>query len=427
MKKWLLFFALALTAGAFLFQNATVGSGYVLISLGKTSIEMSFWAAVIGLLLIFTLLLLLWWLLGVIFGSVSGSVKILRGRSGKTAQQQTARGLVYFIEGNWKQARRMLIKSARKSEDPLINYLAAARSSYELGKEKEALTFLHKAGQVAPDSKLAVELTQARMLLVGKKYEQCLANLERAKSIAPDHPVVLDLLQQTYGHLGDWSALKKIFPELEVYSNFTEDKLEHLRHTLHLALLQQAGQKAVLQTPEVGRVMLKKEWDETPGHLRKKTDIVLCYVEQLMKLNAASEVESVIRRHLRKNWDDELVEYYGKVQSDDPKKQLVAAQGWLKERPGNATILLALGRLAFRNNQPEQAEEYLQSSLKLNKSAAVYAELGKLSAQQNNYQKATEYYQLSFAAPSLDAISLPADSDHQGNNNLSPAMASSSR
>ena len=69
----------------------------------------------------------------------------------------------------------------------------AARSAYEMGDRAEADRLLALASKTTPDSELAVALVQARMDLLSKNYDQCLANLLRIKNKAPQNPVVLDL------------------------------------------------------------------------------------------------------------------------------------------------------------------------------------------------------------------------------------------
>ena len=55
-------------------------------------------------------------------------------RRTRAASRLTTRGLISFIEGNWNRARRQLLRGAKNSEAPLINYLMAARASYRLNE-----------------------------------------------------------------------------------------------------------------------------------------------------------------------------------------------------------------------------------------------------------------------------------------------------
>lgn len=393
MKRALIVFVLVMVLGAAALSAIQADSGYVLIALGNTSIEMSFWLAALLLLGALGLMGLVWKLVN---GSVAvtrkASERLFSGTSAR-AQRRTASGLVDFIEGNWKQAQRKLLRAAAKSGTPLINYLAAARSAYELGDRTTALELLHKAEQSSPNSELAVALTQARMQLMSRRYEQCLATLERVKRKAPQHPVVLDLLRQVYVSLQDWEALKALLPSLRAYGSQSEEELDALASQLYCALLEQAGQRARTQNPDQAAEQLHKAWHEVPGPLRKQPAVAGLYARQLLNNHLHSEAEAVVQKTLHKHWDPELVRLYGLIPAADPGQQLITAEGWLKKRPGDATLMLTLGRLSLRNQLWGKAREYFQSSLQLHKYPETCAELARLLAHLGEHKKSTEYYQ----------------------------------
>lgn len=122
-------------------------------------------------------------------------------------------------------------------------------------------------------------------------------------------------------------------------------------------------------------------------------DIIIEYTNSLLSLGEGSEAEVLLRKSLQKNWDNRLVERYGLVEGQDTSRQLLQAENWLKERPGNATLLLALGRLAMRNKLWGKARDYFSSSLKIHGSAGAYAEMARLLAHLGEHEKSTEYYQ----------------------------------
>ncbi|MCW8195482.1 hypothetical protein F6455_11850 [Proteobacteria bacterium 005FR1] len=412
MKGLFFLICLSLIAGAIVFQQTSDGSGYILISLANTSIEMSFWT---GVFLLVAGLIAIWLVMRVIVGIfhlLTGGASRVMSVSSKTVQKRTARGLVEFIEGNWKQARDHLTRSASKAEYPLINYLAAARSSYELGDEEEAFDLLYKAEQVSPDSGLAIALTQARMLLSDRKYEQCMANLERARKIAPKHPVVLDLLKETYIQLADWRALQNLLPELRRNKILQEGELEQLEYRIHEALLIKAGNQGKLQTLEEGIASIDREWQAAPADLRKKSSLYSVYIDQLLKIGAESSVESHLRKELKRNWNEHLVAVYGRVRGSDVRKQLLVAEHWQQERPGNAVLLLTLGRLCLRNEEWSRARDYLESSLKLRKDPETYAELARLLAHLGEHETSTHYYQqgLLMTTDRLPDLPMPTES-----------------
>lgn len=408
MKRLLLLIFIAMLLGALTLAALRADTGYILIALGNTSVEMSFWFGALALVVLLALLLLA---IRLLRGTLNLPGRLSRRMTSRArAQRRTASGLVDFIEGNWKQAQRKLLRSAKRADSPLINYLAAARCAYETGDRETALELLHKAEQSSPTSALAVALTQARMQLLSKRYEQCLATLERVRRQAPQHPVILDLLRQVYVALEDWDALQEIMPSLRAYGSQNPAELDELTFTLHLALLERGGHKAHGLKPDEARQSLHKAWGQVPGNLKRHPDVVLCYANQLIDNDLHDEAEDVVRRTLEKHWHRQLVHLYGLIAGPEPQRQLLAAEGWLKKRPGDALLLLTLGRLSLRNELWGRARDYFQNSLALQPLPETCAELARLLAHLGEHQQSTDYYQrgLLMTTPSLPTLPQPA-------------------
>ena len=383
MRAFVIWTALLLLVGAGVLELLGSDSGYVLISLWQTRIEMSFWMA----LGVVSLTLFSIWLVIKVLTMLLASSNTVLGRwlssGGRRAASLTAEGLVDFMEGNWKQARKRLLRSAAKSQMPLLNYLAAARSTYELGDHEEAFELLHKAEQAGPKHELAVALTQARMQLLDKKYEQCLATLERARRVSPSHPVVLDLLRQTYEAVADCEKLLALLPELKKHKVVSSEQEEQLEVAIYGDLLSQALDIDVL----------KAIWKKMSSGLRKQAALVEVYAKGLQRFDADSDAEVILRSALEKRWDESLLIPYSLVEGRDKAKQLLCAESWLKERPSNATLMLVVGRLCLRNELWGRARQYFENSLQLQKDPHTFAELARLLAHLGEHEKSTGYYQ----------------------------------
>lgn len=420
MRRLFLFICLALLSGAFLFHLLQLKSGYVLISWEKTTIEMTIWMALLILLGSLLTIVITWQTVKGSLGLISAGASHLVYGHVRRGQIKMSRGLIDFIEGNWKQSKKQLLRSVKQSETPLINYLAAARSAYELGEHKEALTLLHKAEQSSPHSSLAVALTQARMQFVNKKYEQCVATLERIKKDAPKHPVVLDLLKQSYTALRDWKRLQEILPELRRQKVYTTEDIESIENDIYQALMVEAAEQARRQPGDESLNTLQQAWQLVPSRMQQQADMVDSYVLALHENKGDSIAENVLRRVLNKNWSEKLVRWYGLVNAEDQQKQLLTAEDWLKERPGNASLMLTLGRLCLRNELWGKARDYFESSLRLQRDPETFAELARLLAHLGEHEKSTQYYQQGLLMMTNGLPELPMP---QGKNTEKPMAA----
>lgn len=409
MKKLLFIVVVIVAFGLWVMFSPPEDGGYLLIALGSTTIEMSLWFAAL-------LVIVSWFSIWFVLRVLSGSLAVARNFSdyisfggSERAQKRTTSGLIDYIEGNWLQARKKLLRAAPKVETPLLNYLAAARSAYEMGDRAEADRLLEAASKTGPESELAVGLTKARLDLLSKNYDQCLATLLRIKAKAPQNPVLLDLLLQVYLARQDWDSLQGIFDRLRSYKIRSPEELSQLEIKVHSERLKRIGAEAshLLQGDRLPR--LRAAWERVPGYLQKNTDMVYVYARQLTLNFEDQEAESLIRKTLGKEWHPGMVYLYGRLRGRDVRQQLTLAETWLKQHPKDATLLLTLGRLCLRNNIWGSARDYFNESLRIQRNPEVYAELARLLENMGEQQRSSDYYQqaLSLTTEGLPELPMP--------------------
>ncbi|MBB5320880.1 heme biosynthesis protein HemY [Marinobacter oulmenensis] len=383
MIRLLLILLVALLLGTGLSLGLAYDLGYIRISLGNYLVETNFWVG-LGLFLLLVVL-------GVFLVNTSRRLRqgsgMLSGwfaRSGeRRARRRTTRGLLALAEGNWPRARKLLSSSAAHADTPLINYLAAAHAAFESGDYEAVDELLRKGFESTPGSNMAVGLTQAQLQLAGDRPEQALATLLRLRKESPHHPFVLKLLKNAYLRLEDWRELSRLIPELRKRNVLPETELNELERQVWHNLLEKAAEdceRKQRDNPEASLKTLTHLWDEMPGFVRRDEFTIRDYARLLARLGDEAQAETLLRKVLRHHWSDELINLYGRLQGTEPEEQLLIAEQWLKDRPNNAELLLALGRLSLRNELWGKAREYFETSLKLHRKRETLAELSRLNA-----------------------------------------------
>ncbi|WP_461517470.1 heme biosynthesis HemY N-terminal domain-containing protein [Porticoccus sp.] len=393
MKKLLLWIVLVASLGGLLAWQMSETSGYVLIALGNHTVEMSLWTLLLLLLLLWALLRLLAYLFRVMVEPGKKLVKeSLSGRKTRN-RNRTDRGLLQFIEGRWDQAQRNLTRAAKHADMPLLNYLAAANCAFESGDQEEVNRLLVKAEESAAGGELAIGLVQARMHLRDQHYEEALAILRRLHTSAPDHPLVLRMLANAHRGLQDWQSLEKLLPDLRRFKVYDKQSLEQLSVEVYVALMSDLAVRAKRSGSTEDTQKLVKLWQDLPKDARSQKRVQGAYIQNLFKLGEAGQVEGLLRKALKSSWDDELVRLYGLVDGGDIKKQLLVAEGWLRERPNDPVLMLTLGRLSVKNQLWGKARDYFESSLAFKVQPEAYAELAQLMGQLGEHEKSARYYQ----------------------------------
>lgn len=357
--------------------------GHVLISINHWTVESTLWVTVAVLLLVFILLHALLMLLNRITLIPGNYCKWKARRRSQKARQITRQGLIEFSEGYWALAKNHLIKALPDTDTPLLNYLTAARAAQEMGESHLRDNYLREAQQSMPEAKIAVELTQAQLQLANQQWEQALATLRHLQDLAPHHPYVLKLLMHLYQEVRDWPQLIALLPELKKYKVITGDAFDTLRQQTILQAMSDLTRTSNEQA-------LTQMVNHLPKNLKLDPELMACYCSFLIKNNHRQQAESILRRCLRKEYNDKLITLYGQFYTDE--KQLAFAESLLKKRANSAALHLSLGKLSLSNNLWGKAKTYFEESILLGASPDAYAELGKLFEHLGEHNQACVAY-----------------------------------
>ena len=373
----------ALAVGAFVYIDA----GYVMLSWENYTVETSLWMfLVLGAIALLAVYIALRALL-VLFGSDRRFNEWRQRRRSLRARRQTTRGLLALAQGQWRRAERNLTSSAKDSDQPLINYLAAARAAYEQDKSEATDEWLKQASLSTKGSDLAVGITQVQLLQSRHQNEQALAVLISLREKHPRHAYLLKLLVKTLQDLEDWVALNELLPTLRKATKIPDEELRKLERNVALQLLDRARHAN-------GGQGLTATFDGLGRDVRYTSDVMKSYVDLLLETEQEEKAEEALREGLKHVWHDELVEIFGRLKGKDANKQLLFAEQQLKERPNDPLLLLTLGRLALRVNDLEKAREYLQTGLSIKGLAELHAEMGKVMLAEGDETLACEHFQL---------------------------------
>ncbi|TVS10604.1 MAG: heme biosynthesis protein HemY [Gammaproteobacteria bacterium] len=384
----ILLLALAIAGGL----GALIASdpGYVLVVWGNASLETSLW---FGLILLAVLWLLLRTLFAILRAVGAGPGRLQawqHRRQDRRARDETTKGLLALMEGDWARARKELDVAAALLDNPLVNQLGAARAAHELGDASGCERYLQEALAQNPKATLAVGITRAELQIADQHWEQALATLLSLRKEAPRNGQVLRMLRTVYEALQDWQALAGLLPDLRRAGVMGEEDAAVLERRVWRAELHRSAR--VDAGPEGRLAALEKAWSRVPKPLRREPELVEVQVRELRDLGAEEAAEELLRATLPSHWKDALVNLYGWVQGAEPETQLAEAEAWLSERPNNPTLLLTLGRLALRHHEWDKAREYLEASVGLRRSAEAEAELGRLLLHLGDHEAAARHF-----------------------------------
>lgn len=364
-------------------------SGYVLIAWKGLRYESSLWVFVLLIVLLWLFVRLLRWLWrGMRF---SGGVlnPWSRRNHGKRAQLAADKGLLDLLEGRWDRAVRHLQRAAEGERQPLMHYLGAARAAHKLGQYEESEALLERALQRQPQAELAIALTHADLQKSRGDLDGALTTLQAMRERYPHHRQVLRQLYQLRLARAEWAELVQLLPELRKAKVLEGDELSALEQQVWAARLQAAGEQG-LDQGDAALQPLTATWQQLSASQRQSVELLAVYAEQLSALGASEEAEEVLRKALKRGYDQRLMRLYGLLRGRDPARQLQTAEELLKQHPQDAVLLLSLGRLCLINGVWGKAREYFEISLEFERSAEACAELARLLASQGEVERSNQ-------------------------------------
>jgi len=360
--------------------------GLVLLRYRDYEVETTLAFALVALIVIVVVIYYCVRLLRGLWRLPRGMKRLSQDRRYSKVRRQLNQGLIDLAEGRFEKAENHLVRLVDFSESPLVHYLAAARAAQLQGKHDARDSYLKAAHEARPDAELAIGVTQAELQLAHQQTEQALATLMHLHGIAPRHDYVTMLLARAYYELRDWQALVEILPDVRRKKLIKEAKLVEM---------EVAGYCGILELATSSQSSFEQAWNKIPKALQADPRMIHLYLDLMAEQGwHNSSAEQLVLKSLDKQWNDDLIEVYGRFQVKDANVQLARVEKWLDDFGHNENLLLALGRIAMRARLWGKAQGYLEASIGARATPAACLALAELFEQQlQQPDKAAEYYQ----------------------------------
>lgn len=392
---------LLITLGALLLGAAAIwlmqqDQGYILISLGSVSVEMSFWLGaiifVVASCILIWLLLFLRWLLA------AGGVRqwwIARRANKQTSK--TAKGLMDFLSGDWLSAGRILKQSVKDPELSKVSLLFAAKAAANNQQLEQAKQLLTEFSVEYPQYKDFASLQMAESLIQASQIDRAIEILEAIQS---ENKTSLRLMANIYVLTSNWSALESLLPKIKRQSVLDEKNFKALQVKTYCGLLTNIDPKL---SAKVSIQKLEAIWSGIPRSLRQIAEIIAAYSHGLATADAPEKALSLLTKALKSNWHPSLLQAYGRLEIKDGTKQLAIGEQWLATYSDDPQLLFALGGICRRMGFLGKAKDYMQSTIDIAPTVQAYHELAAVLELLGDTSSSSEVYRkgLRFATQSM--------------------------
>jgi len=367
--------------------------GYLLISFDSyTTYETTIVSAVFIAILFYFLLLVIEWVLRKLLSMTSITRGWFGQRKTRKAQKNSLLGMLALLEGNTKQAQKLLSKSAERTEAPALTYIAAARASHKNGEFNQRDDYLQLAIE-HPGFKLAVGLVWAELQLDAKQYENALATLAELDQDFPKNKQVLAHYIKAYPAMNEWDKLIKLLNTQRKLTGLNDQEFADLELHAHQQLFHKLAS-------ENGQLLHDYWENDTARWMRKELSYQKAVINAYIDNDCGKLAEQFLLEKLQRQLSLPLLPYLQKVEVADYYPIITFLEKQLKKSVHADYIHQALAHLKLKEDHQEAAIQHLIESVKTLPNVDDYKLLASLLEQQGDTEQANLYYRegLAFAS-----------------------------
>jgi HemY protein len=377
--KRVLFFLLILALIIWLGIEFKLHPSSVTIMLPNTVIHVEAWFALLMLLIGYIVLHYVWLL-------IKFTISLPRRWREKRAQQLLIESIMMLASGNYAQAQDLANDHLKAAANPLLHYLVAAFAAQKQHQTEQRDRSLQSAYELLPNAKIPLGLLKAQWQLEAKQYDSALETLNQLREISPNQKQgqkrVLQLLAECYLAMQRWQDLADLQPLLAKHRIFSMTRYLKIMSIVYEHLF----------TAEIDAKCIATLWDALPKPLQSNLQMIYLYALALIRSKQFAQVEKLLERTLKTQWNWALVRLYGGLDMGSAAEQLKLAQSWLKAHPKDPDLYYTLARFAIRNDRWEEAHSYYRQSLLLRPDAEVYASYAQALENNGNQQESFVNY-----------------------------------
>jgi len=306
------------------------------------------------------------------------------------AQNALAAALQYYFEGRYSRAEKEAALAWEAGAAPGIAALIAARAAHQMHEFERRGLWLERAEGAGEALHTARLLTQAELALDERDFASARNALRNLRGAGPRHIAAARMQLRAERGAQDWEEVLRLATLLDKRGALAPAIAEEHRVQAQIELMARAaGDRGELEA------LLRRMPAGDLAHPR----VAAAAARRAAALGIAPLARDLLERSLAAEWSGGLAQLYGELPKMDPQRtqeearvRIERAERWLRERPQDAQLLAALGRLCVAAELWGKAQNYLEASLSFGESRAAHLELARLAERESRTAEAQKHF-----------------------------------
>ena len=302
-------------------------------------------------------------------------------RAARRRDENFIGGLMAYAEYRYQDAEQSLGQWQGDDSRLALARVLAARAAQEMRATPQRERHLKEATEHGAE--LAAQLFEAETRLDAKEASAALVAIGRAKDIAPQHTALLRLELKARQLTGQWDEVDRLLDTLM--------RANALEPGIALQYRRMAYAENLKRRADDDRSLLEY-WKKVPAHYKVDAWVARAAARAFIQRNGHDTALDILEAALDHEWNEDLVLLYGEARGSGPSRQIEQAEKWLRARPRDAHLLLALAQLCSVQQLWGKAQSYLEASLAIAPSAEGHIRMAELKTQHNQPSEASLHY-----------------------------------
>lgn len=374
--------------------GARVNDGYVLLVLPPYRAEVSLNLFILALVALVLLLHVALRTLTLTFGLPRRAQEYRLRRQRERAGQVFQDAVRLLFEGRFGQAMKRAGEAYEAGTFRGVSALVAARAAQRMREPERQQEWMRRALAGDPRNEAAALMLEAEMMNELRRFDEALAALGRLQGKQGRHIAALRLELRARQGAGDWEGVLKLARQLEKRDALPPEVAREIKTLAHLENIRR-------RRADAGRLQDYLRAIPAVEHGRR---LVLAGATALVEVDALpvaqNLIESALDGYSEAGWQPELVALYGGLTGPGLTARIARAEEWLRQYPGEAALLLALGRMCMNQRLWGKAQSYIEASLATEETRDAHLALAELCDRLERGEEANRHFR---AAVGLDA------------------------
>ena len=331
--------------------------GYVLIRAGDLVFESSIAAGILTALILASVVSIFYAGIRRVLLSVGLITKWRADRQHSKTSDSWQRGVLAFARGDWQGAAMALKGAPIPRERLLESLLLRAWHLVRAGDRSALQQLLESTSANHPEHSAVLELGVARWQMQDGVFEDA----KKRVAELPGSTEQAGLLLWSDIQNADWSAVSAQWPMAEKQGVLKAESFRGQMALLRAGKAMADSIDAAQQDEPAWRIGLKglpKQW-------QSDATTIQFFADMLLNGGHPKAARELLQQVLSKQWQPALVRAYGEISAEAHLETAIEQlRGWLKKKPQDPELLLALGRLLRVNGQHTQSHKCLVTAAK---------------------------------------------------------------